>query len=87
MSNIIKFFDLQINLDAINKALIARETGFSRQHIGYLLSYERNNEEAQKKVYDALVSIYGTDGDAVKHIPLTVKIKNKESKKLLKKSA
>ena len=87
MSNIIKYFDLKIDLDAINRALIARKTSFSKQHVGYLIINERNNEEAQKKVYDALVSIYGTDGDAVKRIPLTVKIKNKESKKLLKKSA
>lgn len=84
MSNIIKFLDLQIDLDAINQALISRRSGYSKVYVYYLLTGQRVNEEARKTVRDTIAAIYG---DAVKRIPSMGKIKNNANKKLLKKSA
>lgn len=84
MSNTVKILDIQINIEAINQALVARRSGYSRSYVNELLSGIKDSYEAKKVVRDTIVSIYG---DAVKRIPSMGKINTKSSKTLLKKIA
>lgn len=43
-----------INIKMINKAEVARLTGYSRQYVRQLLIGERKNSNALKKVIDAI---------------------------------
>lgn len=82
MSNVIKFLDIQFDLEAINQALVARRSGYTKSYVSYLLSGARDGEEAQKTVRDTIILIYG---EAIKRVPSMGKNTNKKNKSLLKK--
>lgn len=55
---IVKFLDIQFDLEAINRSLVARRSGLSTTYTNELILGIRYNLESKKIIRDTIVAIY-----------------------------